>query len=367
MGGTCPDDDLGAAVPVVDSGSTSSHQDTAMGSCGGLASPDVTSTFTAPATGFYRFETAGSSFDTALYLRDAACDGPELACNGDVSSSDATSGVSAQLFAGQTVVVVVDGNADDGAYVLTVDAASCPAQDLGSLLPVAQAGSTVGETNLLDGPCGGFGAPETTFAWTVPHDGTFVFDTTGSSFDTKLYLLDGPTCDAAVIACDDDGGFGSQSRIVTDLVGGQPVVVVVDGADESAGDYALTITEQILMCPDADLGSALPLTHMGNTTGEPNEVDGSCTGGAGPDVGLTWTAPSNGMFVLDTFGSAFDTVLTVYDGATCSGTELACNDDEGGAQSEVTLALSAGQTITIVVDGYGGAASGDFVLHIDGP
>jgi hypothetical protein len=42
--------------------------------------------------------------------------------------------------------------------------------------------------------------------------------------------------------------------------------------------------------------------------------------------------------------SSYDTVLYVLDG-TCGGAPLACNDDAWGVQSQVTVSLTAGQTI----------------------
>src|SRR5262249_54016419 len=88
-------------------------------------------------------------------------------------------------------------------------------------------------------------------------------------------------------------------------------------------------------CPATNLGSSLPVTVSGNTLGAPNLVGGaSCGGGGGsaPDATFLYTAPIAGSYTMDTFGSGFDTVLYVRN-ATCSGTELACNDDSGSLQS----------------------------------
>ena len=68
--------------------------------------------------------------------------------------------------------------------------------------------------------------------------------------------------------------------------------------------------------------------------------------------------------------STFDTVLSVYD--ACGGTEIACNEDIGigNVQSEVAVALTAGTTYIIVVDGVLGSvrepllAEGDITLEI---
>ncbi len=274
----------------------------------------------------------------------------------------------------------------------------CPGTDLGSTLgsPV-QSGTTVGAGADLGGSCSsgssGVGAEDRAFAWTAPWDGTFVFDTDGSAFDTVLYLLDG-TCSGSEIACDDDSGAGTQSLLSLALTAGQTVVVVVDGYS-GAGAYVLNInaTEAGLCadsvdndadgdtdcadsdcagdpacvsCPDTDLGSATGSpVQTGSTVGAGADLTGSCSSGSAgaEDLAFSWTAPSNGTYTFDTDGSIYDTVLYVLDG-TCSGAEIACDDDSGaGTQSSITLNLSAGQTVIVVVDGYGGA--GDFVLNVN--
>lgn len=82
--------------------------------------------------------------------------------------------------------------------------------------------------------------------------------------------------------------------------------------------------------------------------GEPINFDG------GKSVWWTWTAPSDGTVVFDTFGSDYDTTLAVYTGATVGGLGLiARNDDSGGGyQSQISMTATAGQTYHIQVDGY---------------
>jgi hypothetical protein len=73
-----------------------------------------------------------------------------------------------------------------------------------------------------------------------------------------------------------------------------------------------------------------------------------------------------GFFQMDTIGSTFDTVLHVYDRASCFGPALpgGCNDDGGGNRTSlVTVSLNQGQTVLVVVDGYT-SRSGFFSLHI---
>ncbi|MEO0601136.1 MAG: hypothetical protein AAF211_06850, partial [Myxococcota bacterium] len=115
----------------------------------------------------------------------------------------------------------------------------------------------------------------------------------------------------------------------------------VDCDDQGcAGDPACCVTDGTLF------GSA------GATTSGPglDQYTPSCALSLAQDVSFEFTAPEAGDYTFDTVGSDFDTVLTVLDG--CGGTELACNDDTVGLQSEVTVTLAADQTVLVVVDGY---------------
>jgi Zn-dependent metalloprotease len=117
-------------------------------------------------------------------------------------------------------------------------------------------------------------------------------------------------------------------------------------------------------CPEIPLGSVLPVVRAGSTTDASNSLAGTC-GGRGPERTFLYTAPATGIYTISTVdpGTDYDTVLYVRSN-TCGGAELQCNDDFSGLQSQVTVSLTAGQAVVIVVDGYGGD-SGNFVLHIN--
>jgi hypothetical protein len=130
-----------------------------------------------------------------------------------------------------------------------------------------------------------------------------------------------------------------------------------------------TATPTSSACPQVDLGSTVPTSYSGSTVGAQNLVGGASCGAGGnnaPDASFRFTAPAGGTYQIDTAGSAFDTVLYVRN-ATCSGEQLACNDDANGTvQSLVSVSLNAGQTVVVVVDGYG-TRSGAFTLTIRRP
>lgn len=100
----------------------------------------------------------------------------------------------------------------------------------------------------------------------------------------------------------------------------------------------------------------------GNTNNSYDYTTGSCVPASGdaPDRAFRWTAPQSGTYRFDTNGSSFDTVLYIWENQS----EVRCDDDAGtGTQSLTTYPVTAGQELTLFVDGYG-AAAGDFKLNI---
>src|SRR5690606_28193588 len=113
---------------------------------------------------------------------------------------------------------------------------------------------------------------------------------------------------------------------------------------------------QGLTCPASDVG-ALPATLEARTARDAPSLLGHATCGRGgdsaPEVAFGFTAPAAGPYRFSTRGSGFDTVLYLRE-ATCSGRELACNDDgDPAGWSALEVVLEAGQRVVAVVDGFG--------------
>jgi hypothetical protein len=359
----CPVDDLGSTVPQTATGSTAGAPNVLAGSCSGGGGPEVGLLFTAEVGGTYVFDTVGSTFDTQLSILDGpGCAGTELGCSDDAIGLQ--SQVVVDLAAGQQVSVIVDGFTvgSEGDYTLNIIGitGTCPDVDLGSTVPNTVTGDTSTADNAGGGSCGGLSGNDVNYTFTAPNDGLFIFDTEGSAIDTVLYAL-ADDCDGAELACNDDAG-GSSSLVGLPMTAGQQAVIVVDSFG-LGGAYNLNVSQ--FSCPTEDMGSTVPNTVTGSSVGLPAALDASCAGGEGPEVGWLFTAPANGNYTFDTFGSDYDTQLSVLDGASCGGAELACNDDSGlGLQSEVTVALAAGQQVSVIVDGFGAFSSGNYVLNV---
>ncbi len=138
--------------------------------------------------------------------------------------------------------------------------------------------------------------------------------------------------------------------------------------DETTAASATTAATETgpAWCEDGsviELGSVLPVHEVGDTVAEDNDHAPSCFRQCAADAAFSWTAPAGGLYTIDTAGSSYDTGLYVLDGACGEGKELACNDDALGLFSGLSMELVAGQTITIIVDGYG-LEEGSFQLNI---
>ena len=116
-------------------------------------------------------------------------------------------------------------------------------------------GTTVGGTNSLAASCGATGtSPERVYQWTPTRSGTVTIDTCSNvltQIDTVLTVRS-PTCTAGPeIACGDDAsrcptatdGAGVQrgSRIVMGATAGTTYFIVVDGYNDAAGAFQLTV------------------------------------------------------------------------------------------------------------------------------
>jgi len=99
------------------------------------------------------------------------------------------------------------------------------------------------------------------------------------------------------------------------------------------------------------------------TTREPGEPDHGGTGGG--SVWWTWRAPLTGATTIDTIGSSFDTLLSIYTGNALSNLVLVASDDQSGGNDTSKIVLNAveGTDYQIVVDGFNGAR-GTVVLRI---
>lgn len=156
---------------------------------------------------------------------------------------------------------------------------------------------------------------------------------------TDVSVIDAPAADAPA-----------------DTAAAQDVRSDASSTDAAVDRPAADAADVAAVCAPMDIGSMIAVVH-GDSTGTASHYEGSCGGSDASESVLTWTAPEDGVFTFDTAGTDFDTVLYIFNGNTsCAGAELGCNDDrvDGGEDltSIVSVRLTAGQHITVFVDGY---------------
>jgi len=134
-------------------------------------------------------------------------------------------------------------------------------------------------------------------------------------------------------------------------------------------DFAFVITGGPEEPPDNDdCDNAEP---VGDVTDLPFDTttatfDGSGTCMTSPNIWYCYTATCTGVVTVSLCGSSYDTMLAVYDGCTCDplGTELGCNDDYCGLQSQISFAATAGNEYLIEVGGFS-SSTGQGLLSIN--
>lgn len=226
------------------------------------------------------------------------------------------------------------------------------------------------------------------YQYTATCSGELKVNLCDSDYDTKVAVYDGCICPAPSppLGCNDDSPTGacapqselavpvSQGECYTIRVGGYSgqsgtgvmnlscgIVVPMGTCCNASGSCLGTISEaacddaggiwhqgencSTFVCPIAppvnDLcDDCIPLTSgviYESTTVGASGSDVSCGKNDTKDVWHCWTANCTGRARISTCGSSFDTTLAVYD--SCSGDELACNDDGCTAAGQFTRSL----------------------------
>lgn len=102
-----------------------------------------------------------------------------------------------------------------------------------------------------------------------------------------------------------------------------------------------------------------------DATLETNEVQPSCAGErVGSSVWYRYTASTTRSIVVETTDSAYDTVLSVWEGAQFPLTELVCNDDNGPPQSKLSFNAVAGNTYHINISSLPANTGTNLILNL---
>lgn len=239
------------------------------------------------------------------------------------------------------------------------------------------------------------------YTYTPDRDGLVEIDTVGdTTYDTVLSVHDG--CGRLIsigncelpneFACNDNYFFGLQSQVFLDVTEGETYHIKVAGyGPASPGgllDFNMRYHPPNESCQDSTVVDSStydpPLLSTHNATVETCEAQESCevnNVGVSNSVWYSVTPLDDGLLSVDTAGSDYDTVLSVWEGCredlglgSCGPLplEIACDDDSGPVttSSVVDVPVEGGTTYRIKVAGYNTTPDGgylDFNVTVSGP
>ena len=147
----------------------------------------------------------------------------------------------------------------------------------------------------------------------------------------------------------------ASGTLVTDTRNGisKPRLNLLEAARPANDDFANRIA---IVASSGSTGGASVLATT--EAGEPAHA-GNAGGGS---VWWRWVAPAAGQVSLDTHGSSFDTLLSVYIGTSVAGLSAIAANDNDGSGSGLYFQAQAGTEYQIAVDGNNGA-TGSIVLN----
>lgn len=362
-------------------------------SCGFVDSlgPDVVYAFSPRATGIYEFRATASRPDSgflpSVYVGTSPCggDGGSISCLPLVSST--SQGVRHNLSQGSTYFVYVDGEGPAGEFSLTANPFTPPPADVcATATPLLLGQSTLGDTSLLANDyspgttCNSLGslAPEAVHVFTPPTtEGYRIWTSTDGGFGyvAPLYVATAcPSSGALVSACFGDLD-GTSNTFVGELTANTPYFVFVEGSSVATGPYAVQVERFTLAPAPANdtcaTAETLPLSttvsgswatarsqYQVGTTAPTN-----CTTFRGTDLFYSFTAQTTGTFIFTLTAPDDDGVIIVMPTGACPapGALTSCRasaDNEVGDPEVLSIGLTAGETITLLVSPYSGSSPG---------
>jgi hypothetical protein len=318
--------------------------------------------------------------------------------------SDAASGPDAPADA-RSEDAALDGSAADADGRLDSATDALDGEPDGSVLPdgTCQAplplgtvtdGGTTGFPNVIASTCASVhgSGTEVVYAGSATADGRFEVELSSAA---DLGISVRRTCDSAAseMACQDLVP-GGQERISVPIVHGETLFFVVEGWNAArAGAFSLSSVFVEASCSDGVLDGnelcddgngddgdgctactldaciaplALDSVGNGDTTTSDSAIHSACANAiSGREDVYSWTAPVAGTyrFTLSPSGSA-DMVLGLR--ATCAEVagETCVDEGFGGDPESVLASLAEGETVFILVDGWGSADAGPYTLEV---
>ncbi len=381
--------------------------------------------FTPPNSGVINLNTNGSNYDTVLsvfegcvlFFNGIRIEPQELGCDDDGGTGlqSQLTNIPVSIDNSVTIKVAKFGSAS-GANDLDFNfsfTATPPSNDsCGSATVIADPGTgafsyrpPLADTELAtvspcepDEDCGAAtNSNSVYYTFTPDHDGVVSIDTVGSDYDTVLAIFDrctfninGTCIQPPELGCNDDSGGTFQSSLSNiPVLAGDPIIIkVAEYGAEGGGrldfnfDYdptppandgctnATTIPSQVGLYDPAPRDAFYATEAF-------CENDDSCAANTSHSVWYRFVAPSDGTIRATTFGSDYNTVMSVYsrcaftlNGQCIDYNSLACNDNAAIFVTHSTInnfAVSGGlpYLIKVSLNGPSFPASSDGSLDFE--
>ena len=241
-GGGCALDDLGALSGRV----------TRVGNLGGdCESPNYSGrlaryySFTLGQAGPVEIDLFSTAFDTFLTLREGTDAEGRLVVSDDDGGEGTNSRIATEVSAGTyTIEATSYAPGFTGAFTLRVTGAGgggggCALDDLGALSGTATRVGNLGDD--CESP-NYSGRLARYYSFTLGQAGPVEIDLVSPVFDTFLALREGTDVEGRLVASDDDGGLGTNSRVSTELSAGTYTIEATSYASRVTGAFTLTVT-----------------------------------------------------------------------------------------------------------------------------
>ncbi len=242
-------------------------------------------------------------------------------------------------------------------------------------LPYSDTGSTYFYYDDYDVACTWPSSAPDVVYWFMPeYDMAINADLCGSSYDTKLYIVDSS---GNVVACNDDSCPGYMSELfAVALTGGESYYIVVDGYGFSGGEYVLNVEEVVVVPPPANdtCDGAINLDEMGQSfvvdtcAGYTNAYfDASgCTGFSanGADAVYYAVLPAGGQ--IDVCIDPVDSLdLSLYLVTDCNDIAGSCVAGDDSGNPECISYTGGPGTYYLIVDAFSTDACGEITVTVD--
>lgn len=231
-----------------------------------------------------------------------------------------------------------------------------------------------GATEAVDDPvypCG-FGGQSARYktvwyAYTPGQDQSVKINTFTSTYDTVLGVWSGSRGNLTSVGCNDDTSPGLQSQVTFSATSGTAYYIEISSYSGGGGTLTLSAIDATETSNDdfdtPEIIDSVPYTTSQSTLGATIDVDdpvlpcGSLDTGSNT-VWYQFTPATDNTLHADTITSDYDTMIALWIGTRGNLTNVACNDDYIGLQSQIAVPVQANVTYYLEIAGFNAGTLG---------